>query len=286
MAFTYPFALRGGVLTLMLIALAPVSRASAQQSPVTLIPHRAVYDLSLNQTRGNSQIAAVRGHIVYDFDGNACEGYSLEFRQISELDTGEGKVSTSDLRSTTWEGADAKSFKFTSENFVDENLVDSVDGRAEHGATATAVDLRKPKHEDLDLDAGVVFPTEHMVRAIAAARAGKNLLDFPVYDGSETGDKVFDTLTVIGHKIAPDERKHDDAAAGEPKLASVPRWPVTISYFERDKSPKTGEQTPEYTIGFELYENGISRALSLDYNEFVVSGKLTSLEFKKAKPCP
>ena len=64
-------------------------------------------------TRGNSQIAAVRGRILYDFGGNACDGYSLQFRQVSELDTGEGKVSTSDLRSTTWEGGDAKSFKFT-----------------------------------------------------------------------------------------------------------------------------------------------------------------------------
>ena len=163
----------------------------------------------------------MRGRILYDFDGNACDGYSLEFRQVSELDSGEGKVSTSDLRSTTWEGADAKSFKFTSENFVDENLVDSVDGHAEHGANTTAVDLSKPAHKSLDLDAGVVFPTEHMVRVIAAARAGKTILDFPVYDGSETGDKVFNTLTVIGHKIAPGERKHDDAAADEPKLATV-----------------------------------------------------------------
>ncbi len=82
-----------------------------------------------------------------------------------------------------------------------------------------------------------------MVRAIKAARAGKTILDFPVYDGSDTGDKVFDTLTVIGHKIAPGERNHDDAAAAEPKLAAVPRWPVTISYFEKDKADNSGEQT-------------------------------------------
>ena len=83
-------------------------------------------------------------------------------------------------------------------------------------ATKTAVDLEKPEQKNLNLDAGVVFPTEHMVRVINAARAGKNILDFPVYDGSETGDKVFDTLTVIGRKIAPDDRSHDhdDAAAG------------------------------------------------------------------------
>jgi hypothetical protein len=75
-----------------------------------------------------------------------------------------------------------------------------------------------------------------MVRVIDAARAGKSILDFPVYDGSETGDKVFDTLTVIGRKIAPDERNHADAAAAKAKLAGVRRWPVTISYFEKGKT--------------------------------------------------
>ena len=194
-------------------------------------------------------------------------------------------MSTSDLRSTTWEGADAKNFKFTSQNFVDESLVGAVDGHAEHDATKTAVDLNKPRQESLNLAAGVVFPTEHMVRVINAARAGKTILDFPVYDGSETGEKIFDTLTVIGHKIAPGERNHDDAAAAETKLATVPRWPVTISYFEKNKQANSSEQTPAYAIGFELYENGISRALTLDYNDFVVAGKLTSLEIKEPKPC-
>jgi hypothetical protein len=279
-----------------LVLLAPIGVARAQDLsqkdlsqkdlPVILTPHRAIYDLSLGATRGNSQVAGVRGRILYDFDGSACQGYSLEFRQVSELDTGEGKVSTSDLRSTTWEGADAKNFKFTSENFVDENLVDTVDGHAEHDPSQTAVDLSKPEEKSLNLDAGVVFPTQHMVRAINAARAGKTILDFPVYDGSETGDKVFDTLTVIGHKIAPDERKHDDAAAAEPKLATVPRWPVTISYFDKSKSQENEDQTPAYAIGFELYENGISRALTLDYNDFIVTGKLSSLEIKDTKPCP
>jgi EipB-like len=267
-------------------AAANTSQPPPQTPPMLLVPHRAIYDLSLGEVRGNSQIAGVSGRILYDFDGNACQGYSLEFRQLSELDTGEGKVSTSDLRSTTWEGADAKSFKFTSENFVDESLVGSVDGHAEHDATKTAVDLEKPEQRTLDLDSGVVFPTQHMVRVINAAQAGKAILNFPVFDGSETGDKVFDTLTVIGHTLTPDDRKHDDAAASEPKLAAVPRWPVTISYFERGKAADASEQTPAYAIGFELYANGISRALTLDYNDFVVNGKLSSLEFKEQKPCP
>jgi hypothetical protein len=284
------FVWRGAVVALGLVLLAPLSPAQAQiaapNPPLVLVPHRAIYDLTLGEVRGNSPIAGVTGRILYDFDGNACQGYSLEFRQVSELDTGEGKTSTSDLRSTTWEGADAKSFKFTSQNFVDQSLVTTVDGQAEHDAAKTAVNLAKPQPQTLDLDAGVVFPTEHMIRAITAAEAGKTILNFPVYDGSETGDKVFDTMTVIGRKIAPDERLHADAAADEPKLVAVPRWPVTISYFEKQKTDDSSEATPAYSISFELYENGISRALTLDYNDFVVTGKLSSLQIKESKPCP
>ena len=62
---------------------------------------------------------------------------------------------------------------------------------------------------------------------------------------------------------------------------------MTISYFEQERGQKKhGEQTPVYAIGFELYENGISRALSLDYNDFIVTGKLTSLEIKERKAVP
>jgi hypothetical protein len=272
-------------LGLLVVGLSAARSEDTAPAPVRLVPHRAVYDLSLAASRANSQVVSVRGRILYDFGGNACRGYSLDFRQLSELDTGEGKVSTSDLRSTTWEGADAKSFKFSSQNFVDENLIDSVDGRAEREAADTAVALEKPHPKKLSLAPGVVFPTEHMVRVINAARSGQSVLSFPVYDGSETGDKVFDTLTVIGHEIAPSGRSHPDAADGEPKLASEPRWPVTISYFDRGKTNKEAEQTPAYSISFELYANGISRALTLDYNSFVISGKLTSLDFKDSEPC-
>jgi envelope integrity protein B len=276
----------GGAFACALAFSAAPHAAPAQRAAIVLAPHRAIYDLSLAYTRGNSRVEAVRGRILYDFDGNACSGYALEFRQVSEIDNGEGKVSTSDLRSTTWEGADAKSFTFKSQNFLNNDLVDAVDGRADRRAKITAIDLQKPQRRKLRLEPEVVFPTEHMVRAIEAGRAGTSILSFPVYDGSESGDKVFNTLTVVGKTIAPGERLADDVAGKEPKLAAMPRWPVTISYFAKDKAPQSGEQTPDYAIGFELYANGISRALMLDYNDFVVRGTLMSLELKQPKPCP
>jgi len=250
---------------------------------IPLAPHRAVYDLKLGQLRGKRSLEAVRGRIVYDFAGNMCEGYDLRFRQVTELDTGEGKYALSDLRSTSWEEAGARSLRFDSENYLDRKLVDSVDGHADKSAEGVTVTLAKPKPKTMDIGTAV-FPSEHMRRIIAAARAGQTLLEVTVYDGSESGDKVYQSLTVIGKKISPNEHEPTDAAAGAALVAGLERWPVTISYFDRAQQGG-GEQTPVYSISFEAYENGIARALVLDYNDFTVTGDLTSLETKDAKPC-
>ena len=51
-----------------------------------LAAHRAVYELKLAKTSGKGGAVAARGRILYDFSGNLCDGYKLEFRQVSERD--------------------------------------------------------------------------------------------------------------------------------------------------------------------------------------------------------
>ena len=282
---------RGFRLGFVAILVSPllVSGAAVAQGPagtVKFAPHVAIYDLKLTNSRGKRALEAVRGRIVYDFSGSSCEGYALQFRQVTELDSGEGKVALSDLRTTTWEEGEGKSFRFKSQNYMDDKQVGDVDGRADRGKSTVAVKLSKPG--DKKFDAGtVVFPTEHMRLLIEAALAGKTLLEVAVYDGSESGEKIYQSLSVLGRRIEP-EKKPEDAAAGKDSLAGLARWPVTISYFdkaEKKTDDRPGEQTPIYAISFEMYENGVSRALRLDYGDFVIDGKMSSLEVKNARAC-
>src|SRR5690348_7954490 len=92
--------------------------AVAENGQVELAAHRAIYDLKLAETRGRRQLSGVQGRIVYDFSGSACEGYALQFRQVTELDNGEGKVVVSDLRSATWEEGAAKDYRFNFQNYL------------------------------------------------------------------------------------------------------------------------------------------------------------------------
>ena len=276
-------------LTLVCAAVTAGSAVLASPPPaaaagVVLTPHRAIYDLKLLRTRGKKDIEGVRGRILYDFTGSPCAGYALNFRQVSELDSGESKSALSDLRASTWEEASANRFRFSSENYLNDRAVEKVDGEAARDASHVGVKLAKPSDKAFDLDHAMVFPTEHMRRIIAAAREGQTVLELPVYDGSDNGEKVYNTTTLIGRPIAPNEKVPTDAAAGQAALAGLTRWPVTISYFDRNNTAR-GEQTPVYAISFELYENGISRALALDYDDFVVGGDMSQLEIKDTPAC-
>ncbi|MBN8977654.1 MAG: cell envelope integrity EipB family protein [Rhizobiales bacterium] len=272
----------GGVLAGALL----LSVASAQAATIPFLPHQASYDLSLLKSRnGAAAVDSARGRILYNFTGSACEGYTSEFRQVSELNGSEGKSTLSDLRSTSWEDADGKTYRFKIDTRMNEGNASDVDGIAERTGDHVTVKLKQPAAKTFTLDGSTVFPTQQVRRIIAAAREGKSLLELTVYDGSDNGEKVYNTLTVIGKPIPGDKVTTPDPSTSNDAMKTLTRWPVTVSYYDRDAKSNAGEQTPTYAMSFELYENGVSRALKLDYNDFVIGGTLDKFEVKSSKPC-
>jgi hypothetical protein len=250
------------------------------------LSHQALYELSLVKSRGSNSINSARGRILYNFSGSSCEGYTSEFRQVSELDSGEGKLTLSDLRSTSWEDGAGKSYRFKIDARMNDADSSPVDGVAERTGDHITVKLKQPVAKTFTLDGSTVFPTEQIQRIIAAAKDGKSLLELTVYDGSDNGEKVYNTLTVIGQPIPGDRTiEAPDPSTTNDAMKSLTRWPVTVSYYDRDAKVAEGEQTPVYAMSFELFENGVSRALVLDYNDFVISGALGKFDVKDSKPC-
>ena len=258
----------------------------AEAAPASpFLAHQALYDLSLVKSRG-SNVSSARGRILYSFSGNACEGYTSEFRQVSELESGEDKLTLSDLRSTSWEDGAGKSYRFKIDARMNDADFSPVDGVAERTGDHVTVKLKQPEAKTFTLDGNTVFPTQQIQRIIEAARAGKSVLALTVYDGSDNGEKLYNTLSVIGKPIPGDRTiSSPDPSTASETMKSLTRWPVTVSYFDHDAKPTEGEQSPVYAMSFELFENGVSRKLMLDYNDFVVAGALDKFDIKDSKPC-
>jgi hypothetical protein len=266
------------------LGLAASAGEAAAATP--FLAHQALYDLSLVKSRGSSSISSARGRILYSFSGNVCDGYTSEFRQVSEMESGEDKLTLSDLRSTSWEDASGKTYRFKIDARMNETDSSPVDGVAERTGDHVTVKLKEPEEKTFTLAGDTVFPTQQIQRIIEAAKAGKSVLELSVYDGSDNGEKVYNTLSVIGQPIPGDRAPSEpDPATTSDALKSLTRWPVTVSYFDHDAKPTDGEQTPVYSMSFELYENGVSRALVLDYNDFVIAGSLGKFDVKDSTPC-
>jgi hypothetical protein len=290
MTHSFPRPRNARLLTLTAVALGLgvgfAASAGEAAAATPFLAHQALYDLSLVKSRGSSSVSSARGRILYSFSGSACEGYTSEFRQVSEMESGEDKMTLSDLRSTSWEDASGKTYRFKIDARMNETDSSPVDGVAERTGDHVTVKLKQPEEKTFTLDGDTVFPTQQIERIIEAAKAGKPVLELTVYDGSDNGEKVYNTLSVIGQPIPGDHAPSGpDPTTTSDAMKSMTRWPVTVSYFDHDAKPTDGEQTPAYSMSFELYENGVSRALVLDYNDFVISGSLGKFDVKDSKPC-
>jgi hypothetical protein len=262
------------VALLLALVASPALAAPALAATVRLAPHRAVYDLSLAESRGTRAVEGARGRIVFDFTGDDCKGWALQYRQVTVLESGETGAKTSDLRNTTFESGDGRTFTFRTQSDLNGAAGERVDGEAERTGDGVKIQVKRPKPETATTSGTVYFPSDHMRRLVEAARAGQTTLEVKVFDGSEDGRKVYDTLAIIGRPEPTGDAAKAEAPLKQGPMAEMPRWPVVLSYFQ----PGQGERVPVYTLAFDLYENGVSGRLRLDYNDFSLKGDLSRFE--------
>jgi hypothetical protein len=277
----------GLALLAVLLAAIPAPRpAEAQSGAATkLVPHRAVYDITLDRAKGGAGVSDLAGRMVYELTGSACVGYTQTMRFVTRMTNQEGQQTVSDLRSSSWEDAAAAHFRFNSTQYRNEKLSEATDGEARRKSPSAEVqvELTKPGKKELRLKAGLMFPMQHSIALIDAARAGLSTLTTDLYDGSDKGEKVYSTTAQIGKMRPAGANAKLPPVKGTEILDKVTAWPVSISYFEPNSDSQ--DAVPAYEISFIYFENGVSRQLLIDYGEFSIRGSLRSIEFLAADKC-
>jgi len=274
---------RIGVAAFSLFAAAVFLVPALASSDVTFLPHRAVYDLSLKEASERSGINAMTGRIVYELTGSACEGYAARYRYSTRIYMN-GKVLDNDQHSTVFESADGKRFDFITQYYLNGQREQNLRGKAMRNDKGIRVELSKPDARNVELGQAL-FMNQHLIKIVKAARAGQTFLTKRVFDGSDNGDQLVDTNAVIG------KAKHNvGIRAGEPsdikqKFADRLAWPVSVSYFKTGKVVGGGERLPSYQVSFLLYEDGVSRDLTMRYDDYSLNAVLTKIEYLKSEPC-
>jgi hypothetical protein len=244
-----------------------------------LQPHRAVYDLSLDKATDRSGITGLTGRMVYEFNGSPCDGYTVNFRFVTQISTRDNSRLT-DQQTTTFEDGAGKTFSFATKSFVDQALDKELKGSASKDAKGIEVKLEKPQKTTLQLEP-TQFPTQHLVELIEKAKKGETFYQTTLFDGSDDANKVMSTTVVVGKPARVD--KSDPELPALARLGKDEYWPVDIAYFD-ESAPDGGEEVPQYRISFKLNANGLTRDLVMDYGDFSMTGKLVNLKLFDSAP--
>ncbi len=196
------------------LVLVMLPGAAALASPLT--PHRAVYDLELLQSKGDQSVGEARGRIAFEFTGNACDGYVLNFRQVLQIDDQDNGPRVFDTRNSTWEDGEARSFRFDSERRVNNAVTESGKGRAERSTEGDlSVQITRPQRKSSDQAGPVLFPTQQLIAILDAARAGKGVFESRVFDGSDGSEKTYETTAILGKVIEDGGKGLDETLQGK-----------------------------------------------------------------------
>jgi envelope integrity protein B len=251
---------------------------------VRLQPHVAVYDLALQRTADRLGLVAVNGRLAIEVSGSECEDWTVNFRMVSQFVSDDQTSRLLDTQSSTWEAGDGKSINVSQRHFVDSSLdseskvtaSQDADGRT-HGV------IDKPKQQEFELAHGTIFPVMHLQRLIEGSKQGEHRDKSSVFDGTE-GSKAYTAITFIGRPREKAAHKTQLKSQGGEQLASVKAWPATISYYDQAQG-ENNEGIPAYEVSVEMFENGVSGDMIIDYGDYALDAKLAKLQLKPYGEC-
>ncbi len=260
-----PPALLAAALALYASASLPADPADAAGLNAALAAHRAIYNLTLNSSRGGEIVAATgtMGYEVID----ACDGWAVRQRLSMTLTNTDGQDIEMVSDYATWESKDGLKFRFHMKQTTDTAVTSQTDGDAtlEKAGGPGKAHYTVPEDTTKALPPGTLFPMAHTSAIIAGAETGKKFIALPLFDGTDDAGAEDSSIVVLDWK-KPETNKF-------PVLSALPSTRVRLAFFDRDKS----SEVPTYQVGMRYWDNGVADNLQMDFGDFVMDAKMTDL---------
>ncbi len=255
------------ILSVVLLAIAP---AFAPALAVELVSHRAIYKMTLNSAPQGSGIVNVQGAMLYRFE-DVCDGWTGETKTVMRMYLEGGRQIESVWTFANWESKDGLSYRFSTRNNRDGKTIESLKGKVrleKLGDKAKAV-FSRPDGLTIALPKGTMFPTQHLISLIEAAREGRKVYSRVVFDGSSTDNPY--SVNAIIREIPADRRKRQAEAAG---LEDRRVWNMRMAFH----ALRGNKSMPDFEISVRYREDGISDFIMQDFGNFRLDITLQNFE--------
>jgi len=244
----------------------------------TFVPHRAVYGLSLEKSRGNGSISRAQGKLEFEW-ADICSGWTVSQRTLVQLVSNEGQVIDFGWTLNALESKDGTYYRFFIRRLNTGGAAENQRGEARlkaPGESGTAT-YSEPTVQEVELPKGTLFPTAHSLLLMDSAESG----DFPlwrqVFDGSGEEGGLYGISAAFSGTVPPGTQ----AQLSSPILQNQKSWRLHLAYFGADESVSV----PEHEQIFRIYANGVVDEMLLDYGDFILRADLQTLDTLPAPQC-
>ena len=263
------------VLAAVALAVAPGALPGGQAAAYELLPHKALYRVTLENARRGSGVAGVAGKMFAEWS-ETCQGWTLDHRSLFDITYAPGPTVRLTSNVSTWASRDGLAYRFTVSNRADGKVAETVAGEARLDGPGKAgrVAYSAPAAKTVSLPAGTVFPTAHSRRIIEAAARAPTIVSLTVFDGL-TEPRPFQVNAVIGRPQPP---------AASPDMAALKGlnwWPLNMAFFPLG----TAAAEPQQEYGMRMFENGVGDRLLLDFGDFTLRANLIRVELGEKPAC-
>jgi len=238
-----------------------------------LVPHRAIYSLSLGETQGSGQFNSVSGAVRTTLE-KTCDAWITAEQVSMNITTQTGDELKQKLAYTGWESLDGKRYRFAARS--------NTNGDAKKYQGVAHADAKKPgqamyskpKKITMTLPPGTQFYWGLTSWLIEQARSGASRAEAVVFDGTDEEGPQRAIAFII--PLAKKTTKH---ALGP--LLDRPGWTMRIAFYGIDSR----NAEPEYEVQAVILDNGITPRLDLVFSSFTAVQSLEKIEALSAPKC-
>jgi hypothetical protein len=255
-----------------------VVATSSDSAPLpipALHAHKALYDIKLTTARNGSQIVNIAGKMFYQLQ-KGCDGWITDHRFTLDYEYADAAPMRIASDFSTVESLDGSSLNFTSRRRRDGELYQELRGEASVDAKGVGSAIYdEPDNASFEFDGGVMFPNQHTVKLLQAARAGKKFMSATVFDGTDEEGPV-DITALIGPAIDEPLKLLMNNVTDQVTrdLLKSRAWKIRLAFFPQNASGETSD----YELSMMLHENGVISDMTIDYQDFSVAQRLVALD--------
>ncbi len=238
-----------------------------------LIPHKALYEISLSARKSSAKVLNVKGKMSYEWQPS-CDAWisTHKFDVMYEYVEAPSMRMTSDF--STYESFDGMEFSYTSQRKQEEHVFQEIRGSVQANQADYPNEAVFTIPEDLvyNLPDGTLFPTAHSIHLMKMVRAGKKFDNTTMFDGSDA-DGPIEINTFIGKPATflPDDLYKDHI---DIDMISGPARQMRSAFFVLS----TPEETADYEMSMTFHDNGVISDMEVEYGDFSIVQKLVAVE--------